>query len=66
MIATETVLLIIFQKKYVRSVTFLSLRSGVMFAGSLSTTRGALVREYYGKEIIKEFKKTAREKGLWL
>ena len=27
--------------------------------------KGALVREYYGKEIIKEFKKTAREKGLW-
>ncbi len=27
--------------------------------------KGALVREYYGKEMIKEFKKTAREKGLW-
>ena len=27
--------------------------------------KGALVREYYGKELIKEFKKTAREKGLW-
>ena len=27
--------------------------------------KGALVREYYGKEIIKEFKKTAKEKGLW-
>lgn len=27
--------------------------------------KGALVREYYGRELIKEFKKTAREKGLW-
>lgn len=27
--------------------------------------KGALVREYYGKELIKEFKKTAKEKGLW-
>ena len=26
--------------------------------------KGALVREYYGKEMIKEFKKTAKEKGL--
>lgn len=27
--------------------------------------KGALVREYYGKELIKEFKKTAKEKDLW-
>lgn len=26
--------------------------------------KGALVREYYGKELIKEFKKRAMEKGL--
>ena len=26
--------------------------------------RGALVREYFGKELIKEFEITAREKGL--
>ena len=27
--------------------------------------KGALVREYYGKEMIKEFKKTCKEKKLW-
>lgn len=27
--------------------------------------KGAFVREYYGKELLKEFKKTAWEKGLW-
>ena len=27
--------------------------------------KGALVREYYGKELLKEFKKTAKEKCLW-
>ena len=27
--------------------------------------KGALVREYYGKELIKEFKKTCKEKDLW-
>ena len=27
--------------------------------------KGAQVREYYGKELLKEFKKTAKEKGLW-
>ena len=26
--------------------------------------KGTLVHEYYGKEMLKEFKKTAREKGL--
>ena len=28
--------------------------------------RRALVREYYGKELLAEFEKTAREKGIWL
>ena len=28
--------------------------------------KGALVREYYGKELLKESKKTAREKDLWV
>lgn len=27
--------------------------------------KGALVREYYGKALLKEFKKTCREKDLW-
>ena len=27
--------------------------------------RGALVHEYFGKELLKEFEITAREKGLW-
>ena len=27
--------------------------------------KGALVREYYGKELIREFKKTCKEKKLW-
>ena len=28
--------------------------------------KGALVREFYGKELLKEFEKTCREKGLWV
>ena len=27
--------------------------------------KGALVREYYGKALLKEFEKTCREKDLW-
>ena len=27
--------------------------------------KGALVREYYGKNLLAEFEKTASEKGLW-
>ena len=27
--------------------------------------RGTLVREYFGKELIREFKKSSKEKDLW-
>ena len=27
--------------------------------------KGALVREYFGKELLKEFERTCREKVLW-
>lgn len=27
--------------------------------------KGALVREYYGKELLKAFERTCREKALW-
>lgn len=32
---------------------------------SLLRAEGALAREYYGKELLKEFEKTCREKALW-